>query len=103
MVFLRTVLCLVLILLVGVVGYACAEETHEQLLRISRHPAKVVPRRVLPITPDMAGELEIIHRSEGWVAKDTLLLRIRGCGNWVLRWIIGPRCTQASTAQPCSI
>ncbi len=53
-----------------------AEETHEQFLRISRHPAKVVPRRVLPITPDMAGEVEVIHRAEGRVKKDTLLLRI---------------------------
>ena len=54
-----------------------AEETHEQQhLRISRHPAKVVPRRVLPITPDMAGEVEVIHRAEGRVKKDTLLLRI---------------------------
>ncbi|MBR1982074.1 MAG: hypothetical protein IKA23_04915 [Akkermansia sp.] len=53
------------------------EETHEQPpLRISRHPAKVVPRRVLPITPDMAGEVEVVHRAEGRVKKDTLLLRI---------------------------
>lgn len=55
MVLIRTVVYLILILLFGIIGYAYAEETHEQILRISRHPAKVVPRRVLPITPDMAG------------------------------------------------
>ena len=59
-------------------GYACAGATWKEasLLPISRHPAKVVPRRVLPVTPDMAGEVEVIHRSEGRVKKDTLLLRI---------------------------
>ena len=68
---------LIVILLLRIVGYACAEETHEQQpLRVSCHPAKVVPRRVLPITPDMAGEVEVVHRAEGRVKKDTLLLRI---------------------------
>ncbi len=77
MIVIRTVMYLILILLFGIMGYACAEESHEQhSLRISRHPAKVVPRRLLPITPDMAGEVEVIHRAEGWVKKDTLLLRI---------------------------
>ncbi len=73
----RTVLYIIVIILAGVTGYVWAQgENDENYLRISRHPAKVVPRRVLPITPDMAGELEIIHRAEGWVEKDTLLLRI---------------------------
>lgn len=64
-------------LIFGIAVYTSAGETHEQTaLPISRHPAKVVPRRVLPVTPDMAGEVEVIHRSEGRVKKDTLLLRI---------------------------
>lgn len=43
---------------------------------ISRHPAKVVPRRVLPITPDMSGEVEVVYRGGSKAVKDTLLLRI---------------------------
>lgn len=43
---------------------------------ISRHPAKVVPRRVLPITPDMSGEVEVVYRGGSKAPKDTLLLRI---------------------------
>ncbi len=43
---------------------------------ISRHPAKVVPRRVLPITPDMSGEVEVVYRGGSKALKDTLLLRI---------------------------
>ncbi len=73
----RALTYLVIIILIWLMGYVCAwEEQSEQSLRISRHPAKVVPRRVLPITPDMAGEVEVIHRAEGRVKKDTLLLRI---------------------------
>ena len=63
-----------IILLLCVTGYGYA--TEQSPLPISRHPAKVVQCCVLPVTPDMAGEVEVIHRSEGRVQKDTLLLRI---------------------------
>ena len=53
-----------------------AEPDKEIRFYISRHPAKVVPRRVLPITPDMPGEAEIVYRGGEFARKDTLLLRI---------------------------
>lgn len=53
-----------------------AEPDKEIRFYISRHPAKVVPRRVLPITPDMSGEVEVVYRGGSKAPKDTLLLRV---------------------------
>lgn len=52
------------------------EPSPQNIFFISRHPAKIVPRRVLPITPDMPGEAEIVYRGGELARKGTLLLRI---------------------------
>ena len=45
-------------------------------LYIGRYPGKVVPKRFIPVVPQTAGKVQVHHRHEGKVEKDTLIISI---------------------------